>query len=759
MRKSDDAGNLLAAKVLPIGLLFVSAAAFVRVIQESGQHPTLRLIGSLLGPFATCAVLTGMAVIAAIWFLHGDIAFPFRKIVALALVGLPTAMLFGVLQPPALRQSWGGIAGANLGTAVSFLPDTLAAGLSVLLLILCMVIAWRMAFGGVPAPRLAAGFAGITPPVSAHFAAEPLASSAVLEAEPLVRPAKSQSKPEVQSTLFDTLAEREAALRAAEEAANAPLPEETASATTTEVPPWLARSTPAVAAEPAAETETATATATEPLPAAAAPVADAESFGAGVFSEEDLDDVSDLKPLEEEDTLSGVEELEASGPAATPEAAAALAEDLEEEELLAEDSAGDYTIEDDLDAELETPVAVMQQPVTEADDEFSLAAADMNAPQAMAAPDAVEATAPAEAVTMQPVFAMTTEPVHATMAVLEQETTARGESAPVEEGVMLMHPALLALSAGTEEAVEESPAAAAEEAHQAVLVESVNVPEPVALLSESTADCTMTLQEEPEADAVLMEADPATDEPAALNEEEWTPRPMMVSDSEEVAEDLELGVAELEDAESILEAEAVDAPVAADSEPVDAPLFAMEPEVVTQPVAVTGQVTAAADEEAQRPMFTLLRGGAEPEPAPVEVPAHLASAALGIGTEAVVSEPPAKPKHARKPRQTGNWASWEDGAARPKRGSRSEPAEEAGQTLLFTTDQEPDADLLRRAEQIVVAEQRCSELMLQRKLELSWSVASRIVEHLERTGVVGAASAAGRREVLRREESASDNGF
>ncbi len=698
MRKPEAAGNLLASKVLPVGLLFVSVTAIVRVIQESGQQPMTRLIASLLGPFATGAVLLGMCVVAGIWFLHGDIAFPFRKILALALVGLPTAMLFGVLQPANLRVSWGGLAGANLGSMVAFLPDTLAAGLSVLLLVVSAWLAWRIAFGTELTPQMAhTALAGIAISVPSVMPMQPMQATALLEEVTTAEPVRSSKAKPRQSTLFDTLGDTESMIRAAEIAANAPVRAEVASTECddTVVPPWLAGASAAMenTTPPAARTAAAISPAAVVTPAPSAHEIDAfgagvsdafevgvrdafevgvrDAFGVGIAEEPatDLDDISDLNPLEGEALPNSVEEepepVESSEVAVTE---AALVEELEEDDLLAEDSAGDYTIEDDLDAEIETAPQVAFHAVTPmratvvAEDEFSVAAAE----------------------------------AHATLSAVDAPITAAPKTAAVahsDEGVLLLHPALMALAAPL-----------------------------------------------------------ATDD-------EWMPKPMAVSAPVEECSSDEFELSRTESAlATIHEAEA--------AVTEEAPLFTAATET---PAALTQLFTASPalheglspEAESSRPAFTLLRGGPEVLVVPTVLPAHLAPATLEASESAVASQPAAKQKGARKGRHGTAWASWEEGSAKGRRTAKSDSPDATGQAFLFAASQEPEADLMRRAEQLVVAEQRCSELMLQRKLELSWSAASRIVEHLERGGFVSAPDAAGRREVLRRGEASvdADSGF
>ena len=714
MRKPENAMNVLATRVLPVALLFVSVAAIVRVVQES-QQPVRPLLASLLGPFATIAVLAGMCVVAGVWFMRGDIAFPFRKILALGLVGLPTALLFGVLQPPSLRLSWGGVAGANLGSVVSLLPDTLAAGLSVLLLVISAFIAWRIAFGAMAAPQTAhmalAGIGGSSPmsaftqPMQATaYLDETETEDALDEVQPLTR----------QSTLFDTLGDTEDMIRAAEAAANAPLEDEIVATEPKAhvVPPWLVATTTENAEAPIALVlETS-------IPAAVS-----GNLLEATNDVVDLDDISDLKPLDGEASLGFVEEeLELGEATLLAKEQAGIVEELEDEDLLAEDRTGDYTIETDLEAEVETApqatVAVAARALLFAEDEFSLAAAEVT-------------------------------PVHAT--VIPTEPAPTPATAPVamptqSDESLLLHPALLALSASKDDAAD--------------VIWPAHCETPDAVVEET---------------AVAVEADVAE-----LDDESWMPKPMsvgvqneeLVQDAEELSADFFEDPECAEDIAHTLDAERAEETTLADCAmetlaAEEAPLFAASSEtpataeIETPPPTYHLEAPLKDDPSPARPQFTLLRGGPDEPVTPTELPAHLAPAALVANVPAVASEPAAKPKSARKARQGTTLESWEEGSGRGRRSARAEKRDDADQAFLFTASQVPEAELLRSAEQLVVAEQRCSELMLQRKLEISWSVASRIVEHLVRGGFVGVPDASGRREVLRRGELSlgADNGF
>lgn len=815
MRKlGDETGGFLASKLLPVALLFVSVAAVVRVLQESGQAPVTRLIGAFLGPWATLAVLLGMCAVGAVWFLKGDISNPFRKILALALVGLPVALLFGVLQPPQLRAHWGGIAGSNLGRVVAALPDTLSAGVAVLVLVLCAWLAWKLAFGAPAVGQShALAFAGIAAASAARQQSlvEPLSATATLEAEDgleLAEPETLERAPR-QSTLFDTLGTAEEAVAAAEAIANAPMESEVQEAENAlHVPPWLhtepeRRAEAATTAQELAEEQPLVSAADGTRPALEAPLADIstpENVNALLASE------ADLEPLVGELELPALED-DADLPAPMAVAPSML-EELEDEELAAEDAAADFTVDDDISAELDDSIlsavplprlAVSADPMD--DDEFSVAAEGL---AAVVAPvvEEVATIAPESCASVEGMPAAPLEPrtEAAPVAFLADASTSAAdafaaaasaeavphvraaqaviETAPVEEPALFMHPALLALTGAVAAPVAET-AAVVEVETLAASEEAVK--EPAALIADGDFELTF---DEAEDDALM-------------------PKPMLVATPDWQGELDELDALELEEATDL----------AADEEPIEniveesviesAPLFdAMEesPVAMAAPAAgdefgagleellaeVPAETVAAeivapeaavpeiaapspeptltfvppmpAEDVDARPQFTLLRGGPEATPAPEPLPHHLAAASLEPQPVDVPSSSPAPRKKKSRSKESSGWADWEESPRRAKRNAAS--ADDAGQALLFAGGNELDPDLVQRAEELVVAEARCSELMLQRKLELSWAEASRIIERLEARGIVSPADPSGRRNVLSRERSAdADNGF
>jgi hypothetical protein len=815
MRKlGDEAGGFLASKVLPVALLFVSVAAGVRVIQEAGQEPVGRLIGAFLGPWATLAVLLGMCTVGAVWFLKGDITNPFRKILALALVGLPVALLFGVLQPPQLRAHWGGIAGSNLGRVVAALPDTLSAGVAVLLLVTCMWLAWKLAFGSpVAGPSQALAFAGIAAASAARQSnsAEPLFASAVAEAEPMLELTKRRALADTprQSTLFDSLGTAEEAIAAAEVIANAPVAEaEAETSAALHVPPWLSeRSGPVEAANaPEAEASLADSPAACTLDAAAAAPSAATIAESPESVEAILAKDTDLEPLVGELELPTLED-EADIPAPMAVSSGIL-EELEGEELAAEDAAADYTVDDDISAELDESVLggiSLPRLATSApalmDDEFSVAAqildSDRAAPTIAAVAEDIERPLAPNDVTGPVPLASSCDPATSSadafrMAAdesaaphVQQAMRVASPEVSVAESASFMHPALLALSpapasdAAETECVEshsaESAALAAVEhtgvdAHLAagdfeltfdeaedesllpkpMLVsppdwqgelDDLDEPEDLALASDLQCEDEIrcrSSEEEFISQNVEVPAEPA----APLFEAVDT----MAASSQAAVE--ESGAVLFE---TVIDSEATLAASAPTESHAEAELPASEPQVTFVPPMPAEDVEA-------RPQFTLLRGGPEATPSAPPLPHHLAVASLEAPSAEVTSEAPAPRKRKGRSKDNSGWADWE---AAPKRAKRAQgSADDAGQAFLFAGGNELDPELLRRAEELVVAEARCSELMLQRKLELSWAEASRIIERLEVMGVVSAADPSGRRNILRRASSAdADHGF
>ena len=813
MRKlGDGTSGFLASKMLPVALLFVSVAAVVRVLQESGQAPVSRLIGAFLGPWATIAVLLGMCAVGAVWFLKGDISNPFRKILALALVGLPVALLFGVLQPPQLRAHWGGIAGSHLGRAVAALPDTLSAGVAVLVLVACAWLAWKLAFGaptGGQSPALA--FAGIAAASAArqHSLVEPMSATATLELEDGIEVAE----PEIlagsprQSTLFDTLGTAEEAVAAAEAIANAPVDSEVEDQENAlHVPPWLhaeADRDAATAAAPRQELAEAHA----PLGADSDCLASAESATLSDTAAPDnvnalLASESDLEPLVGELELPALEDdSDIPAPMAV---APALLEELEDEELAAEDAAADYTVDDDISAELDDSIlaAVPLPRLSVAaesmdDDEFSVAAEGLaavtpveevvaSAQPALPAPTTCIPVAPAsECEPALTAMALALDPsasaADAFAAAASTESVpphvraahAVMEAPPADEPALFMHPALLALSSTAST--------------------TLAAPEPVAEV-QAASDTLAAV--EPDCSLATGDFELTFDE---AEDESLLPKPMLVTTPDWQGELDELDALEIEEAtdlaadeepceivaeEAVLDSAPLfestevatdETPAALDEAPEDVfgagidEVHAEEPDPVPttahiEPVATSPEATVTfvppmpTEDVDERPQFTLLRGGPEATPAPEPLPHHLAAASLEQAPVDVPSSSPAPRKRKSRSKESSGWADWEESPRRAKRNAAS--ADDAGQALLFAGGTELDPDLVRRAEELVVAESRCTELMLQRKLELSWAEASRIIERLEAKGVVSPADPSGRRNVLSRERSAdADNGF
>jgi DNA segregation ATPase FtsK/SpoIIIE-like protein len=72
----------------------------------------------------------------------------------------------------------------------------------------------------------------------------------------------------------------------------------------------------------------------------------------------------------------------------------------------------------------------------------------------------------------------------------------------------------------------------------------------------------------------------------------------------------------------------------------------------------------------------------------------------------------------------------------------------SGEDALFTHRSEVPEATYKRAVDLVVEEDRCSQAMLQRSLGISFSEANTIIERMCDEGKVGPALASGRREVL-----------
>lgn len=79
----------------------------------------------------------------------------------------------------------------------------------------------------------------------------------------------------------------------------------------------------------------------------------------------------------------------------------------------------------------------------------------------------------------------------------------------------------------------------------------------------------------------------------------------------------------------------------------------------------------------------------------------------------------------------------------------TEEPEDSGDMLgLFQTDKDSGDELYDRAVAIVAADRKASTSYVQRKLQIGYNRAARIIERMEEEGVVSQASHAGKREVL-----------
>ena len=82
----------------------------------------------------------------------------------------------------------------------------------------------------------------------------------------------------------------------------------------------------------------------------------------------------------------------------------------------------------------------------------------------------------------------------------------------------------------------------------------------------------------------------------------------------------------------------------------------------------------------------------------------------------------------------------------PRWHSTLEDALRRGEDVLTLGDEEDD--LYRRAVKIVLESEKCSTSFIQRKLQIGYNRAARLVEQMEEEGIVSPANHAGKREVL-----------
>lgn len=139
------------------------------------------------------------------------------------------------------------------------------------------------------------------------------------------------------------------------------------------------------------------------------------------------------------------------------------------------------------------------------------------------------------------------------------------------------------------------------------------------------------------------------------------------------------------------------------------------------------EVTASEEEEAKETPSTAGRASRTPVPMP----------AAGFGEE--TGETPEVPEI------PATWAPWQVAS------SAEEAHDESGerQGSLFPSQRSSeDGDLHDRAVELVIREDRCSVVMLQRHLRIPYSEATALIERMHEEGVVGPQLPSGRREIL-----------
>jgi hypothetical protein len=143
-----------------MALFFVSIFAMAGVAMEALRGTTHPVLSSFLGAAPSLVFLAGLAILGGLWYLHGEAAGTFRRILALFVVGIPLAGVLGTIQGlEAAPPQWGGFAGRQLSVMllhVLGLPTVAAAGLALLLAVATGTLAWRLAFSASARPASAA---------------------------------------------------------------------------------------------------------------------------------------------------------------------------------------------------------------------------------------------------------------------------------------------------------------------------------------------------------------------------------------------------------------------------------------------------------------------------------------------------------------------------------------------------------------------------------------------------------------------------
>ncbi len=226
-------------------------------------------------------------------------------------------------------------------------------------------------------------------------------------------------------------------------------------------------------------------------------------------------------------------------------------------------------------------------------------------------------------------------------------------------------------------------------------------------------------------DAVLDEVTDEIESPAA---EIWAARPAAAQESSNYAESEAFGEGIGAEFEEFAEPEVESAPAAA--EPAE-----------REPARASWSLLRGMPEVGE-PTVVLPRFGASPEPE-----SATESRSDRLPSEA---EPPSRGRAPRvRRRTTEDWEAWNEASgSRPnsRRPGVAAQAADEDQQVLFSAPL--DETLYRRAVEQVLAEERCSVVMLQREFDLSWSTAFAITERMHDEGLVGPPLPSGRREVL-----------
>lgn len=672
---------------LPVALFFVSVVALAKSFMESTSDGP-RVLVAFMGPAPTIAVLFGMTVLGALWFLKGQIQWPFRKILAMVLFALPLAGLLGTIQGATPGNLAGGEAGSHLGVVLLKLPTVVATGFAGLLVLVTTVMAWRLAFESPSAPD----------------------SAATALAQALARTEDEEEQGSIAVVDEPELPLEETADAVEEEAEDQD-----------EEPGLFADSSHLAEPEP------------EPVPVHL----DESRVLAGAMHEE--------TPIAPPDALVALQEATR----AEAEAAEARFQQVEARESAPLTSASIVSVDEDTAlpaAAFET--APEPEPVEEAPmNPIALAASallerDEATEEPIEAPFDEPIASSFEAPVEEETAVVEEEPVAPDAPTEESDGALVTDE--IEEDV-LDEDAEEAEEEDLDEA-EDIDEGEDEEVDEDIDAEDLEEDEEYEEEDEDFDEDEEDVEEDEDLDEDLEEDEVEEDEDEDVEEDEDLEEEDEEYEEEDADEDLE---EEDADAHAELDEEEADDEAVPESVDPDELEWAEleratrpEADVVARPPIVIHDHAAAREEEAEEPAVAAsLETPPAPDPDPIEVPSPVLQTS-------VESSNPRTP--ARSGRSTDDWATWEEQDAPTSRRAviKDDDEDDEIQPVLFAHRSEVDDDVYRRAVSLVTDEDRCTVALLQRSLSVSFSEATAMIERMYDEGLVGPPLPSGRREIL-----------